>query len=96
MLKDMGYDEDISERFLQDQTAWLTRNEISGADNIDDGARAAGQTVDNRYGYYGTSAPWVAGDLNLEGGAGQLASVFSWGTLCDSGLVSDVETAEIH
>ena len=38
----------------------------------------------------------VAGDLALEGGAGQLCTVFSWGTLCASGLIYDTGTAEIH
>ena len=95
-LKEMGYDEEIAGRFLKDQAAWLTRDEVSGPDNIDDGANAAGHIVDKKYGYYGTTAPWVAGDLNLEGGAGQLEPVFSWGTLCSSGLISDLGTAEIH
>ena len=69
---------------------------MCGPDNINDGAVSAGHTVDRKYGYYGTTAPWIAGDLDLEGGGGQLEPVFSWGTLCDSGLISDTGTAEIH
>lgn len=95
-LADMGYERDIAERFLSDQAAWLTRDEVSGPDNIADGVKTAGHTVESRYGYYGITAPWQAGDLNLEGGSGQLETVFSWGTLCDSGLISDTGTAEIH
>lgn len=94
-LADMGYDAEIAERFIGDQDAWLSRDEISGPDNIQDGVKAAGHTVDSRYGYYGVTAPWIAGDLHLEGGGGQLEPVFSWGTLCDSGLISDTGTAEI-
>ena len=52
--------------------------------------------MEARYGYYGVTAPWVAGDLNLVGGGGQLCTVFSWGTLCASGLIYDTGTAEIH
>ena len=95
-LTDMGYDEEIAGRLIDDQAAWLDRDEISGPDNISDGVKAAGHEVESRYGYYGITAPWVAGDLSLEGGGGQLEPVFSWGTLCDSGLISDQGTAEIQ
>ena len=95
-LMDLGYDSDIAKRFISDQAAWLKRDEVSGPDNIDDGARAAGHTVESRYGYYGTSAPWKVSDLNLVGGGGQLETIFSWGTLCDSGLIGNTGTAEIR
>ena len=95
-LTNMGYDNEIAGRFISDQSAWLERDEVSGPDNIDDGAKAAGHNVDSRYGYYGTTAPWIVDDLNLVGGSGQLETIFSWGTLCDSGLISDTGTAEIH
>jgi hypothetical protein len=95
-LKDIGCEDEIAKRFISDQAAWLERDEVSGANNIDEGAKAAGHTVDSRFGYYGTTAPWVVGDLNLEGGSGQLDSIFSWGTLCDSGLIYDLGTAEIQ
>ena len=95
-LADMGYDSEIASRFIEDQAAFPDRDEISGPNNINDGALSVGHTVDATYGYYGTTAPWNAGDLHLEGGGGQLCTVFSWGTLCDSGLIYDTGTAEIH
>lgn len=95
-LKDMGFDDATARRFISDQAAWLKRDEVSGPKNIDNGAKIAGRTVDSRYGYYGVTAPWVAGDLNMEGGSGQLETIFSWGALCDSGLIYDTGTAEIH
>ena len=95
-LKDMGYDEETAKRFISDQAAWLERDEVAGPNNIEDGVKAAGHTVDSRYGYYGTTAPWVAGNLKLEGGSGQLETIFSWGALCDSGLIYDIGTAEIR
>lgn len=94
-LKDMGFDEEIAKRFISDQSSWLKRDEVSGPNNIDDGAKTAGHTVDSRYGYYGITAPWSAGNLHLKGGSGQLETIFSWGTLCDSGLISETGTAEI-
>ena len=96
MLKDMGFDEEIAGRLISDQAAWLNRDEVSGPDNIDDGAKASGNTVESRYGYYGVTAPWISGDLKLEGGSGQLETIFSWGTLCDSGLITDTGTADIN
>ncbi len=95
-LAGMGYDPDIAARFIEDQAEFPSRDEISGPNNINDGALSVGHTVDDKYGYYGTTAPWIAGDLHLEGGAGQLCTVFSWGTLCDSGLIYDTGTAEIQ
>lgn len=95
-LKDLGFNDELAKRFISDQAAWLGRDEVSGPNNIDDGAKAAGRTVDSRFGYYGTTAPWIAGNLHLEGGSRQLETIFSWGTLRDSGLIYDVGTAEIH
>ena len=95
-LTGLGYDSETAKRFISDQAAWLNRDEVSGPNNIDDGAKAAGHTVDSRYGYFGITAPWIVDDLNLVGGGGQLETIFSWGTLCDSGLISDTGTAEIH
>ncbi|WP_029201141.1 hypothetical protein [Oribacterium sp. NK2B42] len=94
-LTDMDYKEDIAARFIADQTAWLTRDEVAGPDNISDGAASVGHEVESSYGYYGVTAPWKAGDLDLCGGAGQINTVFSWGTLCDSGLIYDIGEAEI-
>ena len=94
-LKDMGFEDEIAKRLISDQAAWLHRDEVSGPDNINDGAKAAGNTVESRYGYYGVTSPWIAGNLKLEGGSGQLETVFSWGTLCESGLIYDLGTAEI-
>lgn len=95
-LTDLGYTEEIAARFLSDQAAWLLRDEVAGPDNISDGAKLAGHDVKSEYGYYGITAPWIVGDLNLTGGGGQLSTVFSWGTLCASGLISDTGTAEIN
>ena len=94
-LKDLGYSEEIASRFIEDQAAWLTRDEVAGSDNIADGAASVGHKVDARYGYYGVTAPWQVAGLDLCGGAGQLNTVFSWGTLCDSGIIYDIGTADI-
>lgn len=95
-LTELGYTEEIAARFLSDHAAWLIRDEVSGPDNIADGAKTAGHEVESEYGYYGITAPWVVADLNLVGGGGQLATVFSWGTLCASELITDIGTAEIN
>ena len=96
MLVSRGYTEDTASRFISDYDRWFARDEISGPDNISDGARLAGNEVDEKYGYFGLTAPWTVGNLKLEGGAGQLNTVFSWGTLCASGLIYDTGTAEIE
>ncbi len=95
-LEALGYDRETGRRFIADQTAWLTRDEVSGPNNMADGARSVGHEVESRYGYYGVTAPWKTAGLDLSGGAGQINPVFSWGTLCESGLIYDTGTAEIH
>ena len=91
----MGYEEETAKRFVSDYEKWFTRDEVSGPDNISDGAKLAGLEVEQKYGYYGTTAPWSAGDLDLKGGGCQLNTVFSWGTLCASGIIYDTGTADI-
>ena len=92
----MGYKPEIAERFVAEYDAFPMRDEVSGVDNIGKGAETAGHIVESRYGYYGVTAPWTIGTLKLKGGSGQLDTVFSWGLLCDSGLISDTGTAEIR
>lgn len=95
-LIEMGYKPEIAGRFVSEYDAWPRRDEVSGVDNIGKGAEAVGHTVESRYGYYGITAPWTIGNLTLKGGSGQLDTVFSWGILCDSGLIFDTGTAEIR
>ncbi len=95
-LEGLGYARETGERFLKDLASWAARDEVSGPNNISDGAKAAGHEVDGRYGYYGVTAPWKAGDLDLSGGAGQVNTILSWGALCDSGLIYDTGIAEIR
>ncbi|MBQ9545202.1 MAG: hypothetical protein IJV00_08760 [Clostridia bacterium] len=95
-LGSLGYSGEIAARFIEDHGAFPSRDEVSGPDNIADGAAKAGHKVDGKYGYYGKTAPWNAGDLKLEGGGGQLCTVFSWGTMRDSGLIRDTGTAKIN
>ena len=95
-LLSLGYGQTIAERFLAECDAWPTRTENTGPYAIGAGAESAGHSVESRYGYYGIAAPWIVGDLKMQGGSGQLDTVFSWGTLCDSSLISDTGTAEIR
>ncbi|MBO4896683.1 MAG: S-layer homology domain-containing protein [Clostridia bacterium] len=91
----LGYTEEIASRLVSDYGNWFKRDEVSGPDNISDGAKTAGHEVESKYGYYGKTAPWTVGGLSLEGGAGQLSTVFSWGALCASEMIYDTATAEI-
>lgn len=95
-LSSLGYSTEISEKFISDQQRWLSRDEVVGKDNIADGAKKAGHEVEARYGYYGVTAPWKVGNLNLSGLSGQINTAISWGTLCASGIIHDTGTAEIR
>lgn len=94
-LRELGFTEDASINLMSDYNAWLTRPEIVGANNIAEGAILAGHQVEPRYGYYGKTAPWKVSDLELVGGSDQMNTVFSWGTLNSSGLITDAGTETI-
>ena len=95
-LAELGFDEENAQLLLSDYEAWFGRTEISGTNNIADGARSVGHEVEQKYGYYGKTIGWKVSNLELEGGAGQMNPVFSWGTLKSSGIVSGVETVDIY
>lgn len=95
-LQEMGFDEENAINLLSDYNAWLTRSEIVGENNIAEGAKSVGHQVEARYGYYGKTAPWKAGDLELSGGSDQMNTVFSWGTLNSSGLITEAGTETIY
>ena len=56
----------------------------------------AGNNVTSKYGYYGKAAAWDVGDVHMKGGAGQMNTIYSWGTLKDTGIISDLGTAVIN
>lgn len=95
-LEELGFDEDSSMNLISDYQNWLGRYEISGPNNIQDGVEKAGHTVDKKYGYCGKCAAWKAKGLDLEGGCNQMNTIYSWGTLKASGIVTDtrVETVK--
>ena len=95
-LKELGFTEESAISLMSDYSAWLTRPEIVGKDNIAEGAKSVGHQVEQRYGYYGKTAPWKVSDLELVGGSDQMNTVFSWGTLNSSGLISEAGTETIN
>jgi hypothetical protein len=90
-LTKMGYDTYQADTFIQEYKAWFNRYEISGPDNIFDGVKLSGNTgIDTTYGFYGEAAPWKVGGVDMAGHAGQMNTIFSWGTLRDSGIITNV------
>ena len=90
-LTKMGYDTYQADTFIQEYKAWFNRYEISGPDSIFDGVKLSGNTgIDTTYGFYGEAAPWKVGGVGMAGHAGQMNTIFSWGTLRDSGIITNV------
>ena len=79
-LIELGIDEDVAEDLLKDYLNWKERPEIIGENNISDGVEIAGNNVISKYGYYGKAAAWDVGDVHMKGGAGQMNTIYSWGT----------------
>lgn len=94
-LQELGFSKKSATKLISDYKQWTTRAEIVGADNISDGIALSGRTVKSKYGYYGKAAKWHVGNVKMSGGAGQMNTVFSWGTLKESGIVSDISKAVI-
>ena len=95
-LQEIGFTEEDAISLLSDYNAWLIRPEIMGENNIAEGADSVGHHVEKRYGYYGKAAPWKVSDLELVGGCDQMNTVFSWGTLTSTGLITETGTATIN
>ena len=89
--------EHISERtaieLIADYEAWNgKRFEVFKENGILEGLKVINRTVDSTYGFSGKIASWSVGNLNMEGGAGQLNTVFTWQLLRDSGIVTNTST----
>ena len=95
-LQELGFAEEDAISLMSDYNAWLIRPEIMGENSIAEGAESVGQKIKKRYGYYGKTAPWKVSDLELVGGSDQMNTVFSWGTLNSSGLITEAGTETIH
>ena len=95
-LVKMGFSNKNAAKMISDYESWRTRIEIIGENNISDGVEIAGNNVTSKYGYYGKAAAWDVGDVHMKGGAGQMNTIYSWGTLKDTGIISDLGTAVIN
>ena len=95
-LLNLGFNDETTMILLTDYESWLNRPEIAGYKNISDGFKSVGNSIETGYGYYGNAAEWNVGNVCMEGGAGQMNTVFSWGTLRKSGIISDIGTARIN
>ena len=95
-LQELGFAEEDAISLMSDYNAWLIRPEIMGENSIAEGAESVGHQIEKRYGYYGKTAPWKVSDLELVGGSDQMNTVFSWGTLNSSGVITEAGTETIH
>ena len=95
-LVKMGFSNKNAAKMISDYESWRTRIEIIGENNISDGVEIAGNNVTSKYGFYGKAAAWDVGDVHMKGGAGQMNTIYSWGTLKDTGIISDLGTAVIN
>jgi hypothetical protein len=95
-LQELGFAEEDAISLMSDYNAWLIRPEIMGENSIAEGAESVGHQIEKRDGYYGKTAPWKVSDLELVGGSDQMNTVFSWGTLNSSGLITEAGTETIH
>ena len=94
-LVKMGFSNKNAAKMISDYESWRTRIEIIGENNISDGVEIAGNNVISKYGYYGKAAAWDVGDVHMKGGAGQMNTIYSWGTLKEAGIIFDMDTVVI-
>ena len=94
-LMNEGYDFESSVNMLRDYENWKSRPEIVGDNSISDGVKFANANINMKYGVYGKAAPWRVADVPMKGGAGQMNTVFSWGTCKKSGIIKNIGRAKI-
>ena len=94
-LVKMGFSNKNAAKMISDYESWRTRIEIIGENNISDGVEIAGNNVISKYGYYGKAAAWDVGDVHMKGGAGQMNTIYSWGTLKEAGIIFDMDTVVV-
>ena len=95
-LQKLGFSEDISDLLIRRYYEWNgKRFEIFGENGIIEGLKTINRTIDSIYGYSGIISPWEIGNLKMEGGCGQLNTVFSWQLLIDGGIVEYKTTIKI-
>ena len=97
-LKAMGIDADVADCLMTDYANWRPRAEISGEGNIEEGFRMEhpGVEIVTKYGFYGETAKWDVQGLHMEGGAGQMNIVFSWGTCKKAGILTNIGKTTIY
>ena len=81
---------------ISDYEAWNgKRFEVFKENGIVDGLKNINKSIDSIYGFSGKVAPWVVGNINMEGGASQLNTAFTWQLMLDSGIVTNNRTITI-
>lgn len=81
---------------ISDYEAWNgKRFEVFKENGIVDGLKSINKSIDSIYGFSGKVAPWLVGNINMEGGAGQLNTAFTWQLMLDSGIVTNNRTITI-
>ena len=81
----------ISDLFIRSYYEWNgKRYEVFGTNGIVDGRQSINNPIDPLYGFSGKIAPWSVGNINMEGGAGQLNTGFSRELLEKSCIINDV------
>lgn len=84
LVKALNIDDTVAEDLIKSYNYQLSNPEVSGKDSISNVLSFSGKNVDGKYGYYGT-ADTVFG---LEGGSGQMNTVFNEQSMIDSGIIT--------
>lgn len=92
LLKE-GFSAEQSLNLINEYKSWnKNRFEVFGKDGIVDGLNSINKSIEPTYGYSGKIASWSIGNLKMEGGAGQLNTVFSWKTLINTQIITGEST----
>lgn len=91
LQEEFNLSEDISDLLIRSYYEWNgKRYEVFGTNGIVEGLKSINKPIDSSFGYSGKISPWKIGNLNMEGGAGQLNTCFSWELLENSCIINDV------
>lgn len=88
-LVNLGYSEEVAEAMIRDFNSFDSLPEIGGNGGLNEVLKPNQQS---KYGYSGKAASWATLSVKMDGEAGQMNSIFSFGTLKRARIITDLRS----
>lgn len=92
-LMESGMDQAVAMKMVSEYNGFKDLPEIGQRGGLHEVLPKSKQSI---YGYAGKAAPWTTKSVKMVGGAGQMNTIFSWGTLVEAGIIDGESIKEIE